>query len=123
MKEAEGMFAHRKELAFQQACTKEQAELLEYQRYLTSLLLSWLVVAVAVVTVAVLVMLSLLLLSLLLAILLLSLLLLLSPLLVLVTLVLIVVLTPYSFQRLLLSWMVFLVRPCAGYGWCFFGPP
>ncbi|CAM9915708.1 unnamed protein product [Ectocarpus sp. 4 AP-2014] len=32
LKEAEGMFAHRKELAFQQACTKDQAELLEYQR-------------------------------------------------------------------------------------------
>ncbi|CAM9620876.1 unnamed protein product, partial [Laminaria digitata] len=32
MKEAEGMFAHRKELAFQLACTKEQAELLEIQR-------------------------------------------------------------------------------------------
>lgn len=33
MKEAEGLFAHRKDLQFQQACTKEQAELLELQRY------------------------------------------------------------------------------------------
>ena len=33
MKDAEGMFAQRKELAFQLACTKEQAELLEIQRY------------------------------------------------------------------------------------------
>lgn len=33
MKEAEGLFAHRKDLGFQQACTKEQAELLEVQRY------------------------------------------------------------------------------------------
>lgn len=32
MKEAEGLFAHRKDLAFQLACTKEQAELLEIQR-------------------------------------------------------------------------------------------
>lgn len=33
MKEAEGLFAHRKDLQFQQTCTKEQAELLELQRY------------------------------------------------------------------------------------------
>ena len=33
MKEAEGLFAHRKDLQFQQACTREQAELLELQRY------------------------------------------------------------------------------------------
>lgn len=32
MKEAEGLFSHRKDLGFQQACTKEQAELLELQR-------------------------------------------------------------------------------------------
>eukprot|EP00752_Nemacystus_decipiens_P002885 g2684.t1 len=32
MKEAEGLFAHRKDLQFQQACTREQAELLELQR-------------------------------------------------------------------------------------------
>lgn len=64
------MFAHRKELAFQQACTKDQAELLEYQRYSTCFryLLSLLAVAVtvAMVTVVMLVMLSLVLLSMLL---------------------------------------------------------
>lgn len=32
MKEAESMFSHRKDLAFHQACTREQAELLELQR-------------------------------------------------------------------------------------------